>query len=196
MHEDERVDLLFRDQCRSNDHFTKRRRRGEDTIVVSGESFQRVGLFFAQCAVEGDVDASPRTALVMGFDFNMIRCQPFRHVVHAAAGQREEIAVVLRTADHAGDAPNRHAHGLRAIELWVSEGHEAFELVLRPVGEALDGNVEPVRQRDLDAGWYVAGLELRRTPLPRLWHLILLGSQRAEGRRMEPRQRFIHLRRG
>lgn len=54
---------------------------------------------------------------------------------------RQSLLPAPRAADHARDIPDRHPYGLISIILRIAECSDAFELVLRTVAEAGDGDI-------------------------------------------------------
>ena len=148
VYKDQRADLFFCNHGCTDHSFAKGSRCRQNAGIMGRQSLECCSLLVPQFSIERGANTASAAALIVEFNGNAVFLHPVHNVVEAAAREKEKIPTIFCAADHAWEVPNRHAHGLTAIKLRISESGDALELILSAVGKAFDGNIQPVRQRD------------------------------------------------
>ena len=129
MHQNQRVDATTGNDRGPCDSLAECGRCAEYANIVRQHGGNGIFLIWPQGSDELHVDRRAVYPFVMYVAADAVASKQFLCGVQAATRKTDVLGEVFSTADDPGLVPNRHAHGLRPVELRVLKGREANQAV-------------------------------------------------------------------
>ena len=161
LYKNERAHLAACDQVGGDHRLAERRRSNQHADVTCRECLDCGHLLGPQRTLKFDLDRLSLATRLFEHRLRTARCEQLRHRVLASSRQPDPVASILVEVQYPLLAVHRLAHGLRAVEVRVSECGHTPDPVDRRSRQALFRHEQQVRTHDAHQRGHVPWSQLR-----------------------------------
>ena len=155
MNEHERIHPAFSNEPRSDDGFSKRGSRRQDTSLVAQHGLRCDLLRMAKLTLKLHLQTSTVAALVANGHANTKVGERLANVIKAAPRQSDVMRKILGARDDAWLVVRRESHRLRFVELGVLKRSEPKQSVSKSRMQPLLGDVDLIAKDEFQRRWQI-----------------------------------------